>query len=55
MGKIFKVDAQGDTLYINAEDQADASKQLAEKIGNIPASMLSWSEVAELPENEEFL
>lgn len=55
MSKIFKVEAEGDTMYIGAEDQAGASAQLTEKIGPIPASMLSWSEVPALPDGEELL
>ncbi len=53
--KIFKVEAQGDTLYIQAPTQEDAHIQLSEKIGYIPESLLVWSEVKKLPKGEEFL
>jgi hypothetical protein len=53
--KIFKVEAQGDILYIQAPTKEDAHIQLSEKIGYIPESLLTWSEVKKLPKNEEFL
>ena len=53
--RIFKCEAQGDVLYINARTQENARLQLFEKIGPIPDSLLSWSEVAVLPKGEEFL
>jgi hypothetical protein len=53
--KIFKVEAQGDTLYIRANHQSDALRQLEEFSGPIPASLLKWSEVDKLPSGEEFL
>lgn len=53
--KIFKVEAQGDTLYIQAPTKADAHLQLTEKIGPIPERLLKWSEVKSLPKGEEFL
>jgi hypothetical protein len=52
---IFKVEAQGVTLYIEAESRADASKQFEEKIGPIPSSMLTWTDDVELPDEEELL
>jgi hypothetical protein len=53
--KIFKVEAQGDTLYILARTQEEAKIELSEKIGYIPESLLTWSEVKKLPKGEEFL
>lgn len=52
---VFKVEAPGDTLYIQAPTQEDAHIQLSEKIGYIPEYLLTWSEVKELPQDEEFL
>ena len=52
---IFKVEAQGDTLYIKAPTLEDAKLQLTEKIGPIPERLLKWSEVKKLPKGEEFL
>ena len=53
--KIFKVEAQGDTLYIRANHQSDAFRQLEEFSGPIPSELLTWSEVKKLPKNEIFL
>ena len=53
--KIFKVEAQGDTLYIQAPTKEDAHLQLTEKIGPIPERLLTWTEVTKLPKGEEFL
>jgi len=53
--KIFKVEAQGDTLYIRANHQSDALRQLEEFSGPIPSHLLTWSEVKKLPEGEEIL
>ena len=53
--KIFKVEAQGDILYIRASHQSDALRQLEEFSGPIPSSLLTWSEVIKLPKGEKFL
>ena len=54
MSKTYKVSAMGDVMYFKADDQADAEEQLAALCGEIPAAMLRWQEVAELPEGEEY-
>jgi hypothetical protein len=54
-GKIFKVVAEGDTLYIQAVDKASAGEYLREIMGDIPESLLKWSTVEKLPKGEEFL
>jgi hypothetical protein len=53
--KLFKVEAQGDTLYIRAEHQSDALRQLEEFCGPIPSSLLKWSEISKLPKGETVL
>jgi|HubBroStandDraft_2_1064218.scaffolds.fasta_scaffold197130_3 hypothetical protein len=53
--KIFKVEAQGDTLYIRANHQSDALRQLEEFSGPIPSSLLTWTEIPKLPKGEELL
>lgn len=52
---IFKVEAEGDTVYIEAVDKETAKARLTEIMGPIPASMLRWSSVDKLPKGEEFL
>ncbi|GLS13588.1 hypothetical protein [Hydrogenophaga electricum] len=53
--KIFRCDAEGDTLYIEAETVQEARTQLHEKVGPIPDSLLSWSVVVTLPDGETLL
>jgi hypothetical protein len=53
--KIFKVEAEGDVLYIQAPTKEDAHLQLTEKLGPIPNYLLKWSEVKKLPKGEDFL
>jgi hypothetical protein len=53
--QIFKVEAEGDTMYIRAENLTCARKILKQQVGPIPESMLKWTEVDELPEGEESL
>lgn len=55
MKHIFKVEAEGDTVYIEAEDKKAAQARLTEVMGPIPASLLKWSSVEKLPKGEELL
>ena len=52
---IFKIDAEGDTVYIEAEDKKAALARLTEVMGPIPESLLKWSSVSKLPKGEELL
>lgn len=54
---IFKVDAQGDTMYFRADTQAEAQRKLFDITGPIPESLLTWTEVteADIPEGDEAL
>jgi len=51
---IFKVTAEGDTVYLEADNLKDAMKQFKQKIGDVPASLLTFEE-SFLPEDEELL
>jgi hypothetical protein len=53
--KIWKIEAAGDTVYLQAEDLNHAKKELKGKIGDIPSSMLTFTAVDALPEGEELL
>ena len=53
--KIYKCDAQGDTVYIRAKSEEQAREILFGSMGEIPDSLLTWSTVEKLPEGEEFL
>lgn len=49
------MEAEGDTMYINADDLTQAKARLLKMVGPMPVHILTWSEVTELPEGEEFL
>jgi len=53
--KIFKVVAEGDTVYLKAKDLDDAKNILKVKIGPIPDRLLAFSEVDSVPKDEELL
>jgi len=53
--EVFRVEAQGDTLYIKADTIAEAQLVLRRHIGDIPESLLSWSGPMPLPDGEESL
>ncbi len=53
--QIFKVEAEGDVVYIKAVDRKAAQDRLTEVMGPIPASMLKWGTVEKLPKGEELL
>lgn len=54
--KIFKCEAQGDTLYFKAETLDAAHLRLIEVTGEqIPEKLLTWTEVNEAPDGEEIL
>lgn len=52
---IFKIEAEGDVVYVEAVDKAAATVRLTEIMGPIPASLLKWSSVDKLPKGEELL
>ena len=53
--KIFKVEAEGDTLNINADNESQANAILTKLVGPIPYHMLKWEQVEALPKGEELL
>ena len=52
---IFKIDAEGDTVYIEAKDKTDAYGRLCEVMGPIPQSLLTFTQIKKLPTGEELL
>lgn len=52
--KTFKVEAEGDTLYFGASDLDDAKAQFTALMGDVPESLLTWSEEDALPDGEEY-
>lgn len=55
MVKFFKAEAEGDVIYFHATSIEDAEDQLAEKIGQIPDSLVTWTELDSLPDGAEYI
>ena len=52
---IYRIEAQGDTLYVKAESEEVAIKRMEQFTGPIPRKLLTITTVAALPKGEEFL
>ena len=52
---IYKIEAEGDTVYVEADNEAAANKKLVKSMGFIPRSLLKFTVVDALPAGEEFL
>ena len=52
---IYKVELEGDEMYIEADTKEAAKARLKTFTGEIPDSLLTWTENVELPEDEEKL
>jgi hypothetical protein len=53
--KIFKVDVEGDTIYIQAKTLRAAQDRFTSFMGEFPDGLLTWVEVDDAPEGEDFL
>lgn len=55
--KFFKFEAEGDTVYVSADDEHAARGFFTEHIGPVPAAMLTVTEIQEsdIPEGEYVL
>lgn len=53
--EVFRVEAQGDVLYIDAFTLVEAKLVLRQRMGDIPESLLAWSGPVPLPAGEEAL
>jgi hypothetical protein len=51
--QVFRVDAEGDTLYIDAPTIERARDILRQHMGEIPESLLTWRGPVPLPPGEE--
>jgi len=49
----WKVEAQGDTVYVEADDIDQAEKKFFNSFGAIPPKLVTWTPVEELPKGEE--
>lgn len=50
---IFKAEAEGDSMYVEADTRAEAYKKLNDFVGGIPSYLIKWTDDVELPEGEE--
>jgi hypothetical protein len=50
---IWKVEAQGDTVYIEAETLDEAEERFKYAFGYVPKHLVTWTIIEELPEGEE--
>lgn len=53
--KIWKIEAQGDTIYTKGRDQHDAYCNFVKVIGEMPFELLTFTGVQELPAGEELI
>ncbi len=51
--QVFRVDAEGDTIYIDARTREEARDILEQHMGGIPEELLKWSGPVALPTDEE--
>ena len=52
---IYKIEAEGDAVYVEATDERKALARFTERIGPVPRSLLTISVVKKLPKGEELL
>lgn len=52
---IWKVQAEGDTVYIEAPDREAAEDRLTQFMGDIPTHLLTFTIVDKMPDDEELL
>lgn len=52
---LFKVEAQGDTVYVRCDDGRDVPDILRKWMGNIPEGLYEVTKVDRLPAGEEAL
>ena len=53
--EIWKCEAEGDVVYIQAENLAGAQARFKKVIGYVPLSILKWTKIDALPKGEEYL
>ena len=49
----WKVEAQGDTIYIQAPTFDDAELKFIEAFGRVPKKLVTWTQIDSIPEGEE--
>lgn len=56
-GTVYKIEAEGDTLYYAAATEDEAYKRICELMGPMPRSMLTFTKMKrkDVPKSEEVL
>ena len=52
---IWKVEAEGDTVYVEGATIDEAEEKFRNAFGFIPCKLVKWAEVENLPEGEELI
>lgn len=52
---IWKVEAEGDVVYVKGKTVDEAERKFENAFGSIPAALVKWTKVDELPEGESFI
>lgn len=50
---IWKVEAQGDTIYFNEDTREEAEQKFKEIFGAVPKRLVKWAEIDAIPDGEE--
>ena len=49
----WKVEAEGDTVYVQAENIEQAKARFEKSFGGIPEDLVKWTQIDALPKGEE--
>lgn len=52
--RVYKVEAEGDTMYFQANDISEAKQDFVNLVGVVPDYLLTWNEIKKLPDGQEF-
>jgi hypothetical protein len=52
---IWKVEAEGDTVYVRGETLDEAERKFNDAFGFIPEQLVTWMIVSDIPDGEEFI
>ena len=54
MLKIYKVEAEGDTIYFHCANRDELAKKMDRAFGGIPEELLTITEIKKLPKGQEY-
>ena len=52
---IWKVEAEGDTVFVRGATIDEAEHKFENAFGFIPKKLVTWTEVDDIPDGEEFI